>query len=357
MFRCTPDGALTDINRACVTLIGRRTLDEPRGIEFAAAVFEDPNALSWLIERCLTKRTKESVETTWRRQDGTRLFMRLSARSCAGNTVEIVAEDLTRLRVLEERLARAQRMEAVGRLAVEVAVTCSALLNGIQQKGREWLTSAGDADSRREGKQLFDDVGRAAGFLQELAACGDEQARTPTLVDLNILVRDLEPVLRRVAGDDVEVQLRDTSSPLNVEVGTERVERLLVNLASYGRGRMPSGGRLRIELGTSVVDRRFAARHPNVRLGLHALITVTETGNASGSDEARGRAAGRPALDFGTLQGLVSECGGHLWMNVQPPGEMVAKIRLPLSIADDRALPRANARVGRARTPARWFQS
>ena len=120
---------------------------------------------------------------------------------------------------------------------------------------------------------------------------------------------------------------------------------------------MPSGGRLKIELGTSVVDRRFAARHPNVRLGLHALITVTETGNAPGSDEGRGRAAGRPAVDFGTLQELVSECGGHLWMNVQPPGEMVAKIRLPLTITDDRALSRSAARTSRSRTAARWFQS
>jgi PAS domain S-box-containing protein len=357
MFRCTRDGALTDINRACATLIGRRALDEPQGIEFAAAVFEDPNVLSWLIERCLTTRTRESIETAWRRQDGSRLFMRLSARPCATDIVEVVAEDLTRLRVLEERRGRAQRMEAVGRLALEVAVTCSTLLNGIQQKGRDWLTTTGDADSRHEGERLFDDVGRAAGFLRELAACGDEQARTSTLVDLNTLVRDLEPVLKRVAGGDVEVQLRDTSSPLNVDVGTERVERLLVNLASYGRGRMPSGGRLRIELGTSVVDRRFTAKHPNVRLGLHALITVTEVGRPAGSDEGRARATGKPGVDFGTLQELVTECGGHLWMSIQPPGDMVAKIRLPLSIADDQPVPRAASRAARGRTAARWFQS
>jgi hypothetical protein len=78
-------------------------------------------------------------------------------------------------------------------------------------------------------------------------------------------------VLKNVVGADVEVALRDTSTPLNVDVNIERIERLLVNLASYGRGRMPAGGRLRIELGTSVVDRHFSAKHPNVRLGLHAV--------------------------------------------------------------------------------------
>jgi hypothetical protein len=345
------------VNRACATLLGRRTLGDVEGIEFAATVFEDPNVLSWLIERCLTTRTKESIDTTWRRHDGSRLFVRLSARSASPDVVEVVAEDLTRVRVLEERLGRANRMEAVGRLAMEVAVTCGALLSNIHQKGRDWLGTIGHASAHDEGERLFEDVGRAAGFLRDLAACGDEQNRTSTLVDLNTLIRDLEPVLKRVAGGDVEVQLRDTSSPLNVDVGTERVERLLVNLASYGRGRMPGGGRLRIELGTSVVDRRFAAKHPNVRLGLHALITVTETGRPASSDEERSKAASKPGVDFGTLQELVSECGGHLWMKLQPPGDMVAKIRLPLLSAHEQAVPRAAIRNNRERPATRWFQS
>jgi hypothetical protein len=370
MFRCTPDGALTHANRACTTLVGRRTIDELRAVDFAAAVFEAPNVLSWLIERCLGTRAKESIETTWRRDDGGRLFLRLSARLSTADVIEIVVEDLTRLRVLQERLDPAPRMEAVGRLAREIAVTCSNLLTDIHQKGRTWLmTASGDADSRQQGERLLEEVKRAAGFLQQLAACGDEQTRTPMPVDLNTLIRDLEPVLRRVAGGDVEVQLRDTWSPLIVDVETERVERLLVNVASYGRQRMPSGGRLRIELGTTVVDRRFAAKHPNVRLGLHALITVTEFKHAARADgpqlrdgtttdSSQRRVAHKPGVDFGTLQGLVSECGGHLWMKIQPLGDMVARIRLPLSSPPQQTLPRTGAtRGGRERPTARWFHT
>ena len=174
---------------------------------------------------------------------------------------------------------------------------------------------------------------------------------------------DLEPVLKNVVGGDVEVALRDTSTPLNVDVNTERIERLLVNLASYGRGRIPAGGRLRIELGTSVVDRHFSAKHPNVRLGLHALITVTETGLSKGDDaepsQPRRRKAARSGVDFATLQSLVSDCGGHLWMNVHPLGEMVAKIRLPLSSPQEQRAPRAiTSRASRERQAAgRWFQT
>jgi PAS domain-containing protein len=364
MFRCTRDGALTQANRACMSLVGRRTIDELRGAQFAAVVFDAPNNLSSLIDACLSTRAKESIETTWRRKDGGRLFVRLSARLSVSGLIEIVAEDLTRFRVLQERLGQALQMEAVGRLASEVAVTCGNLLNDVHQNGHEWLmTASGSTASRQRCEMLLDEVTRAAGFLRQLAAYGDEQARRPTLVDLNTVIRDLEPVLKRVAGDDVEVQLPDTSSSLNVDVGTERVERLLVNLASYGRVRMPFGGQLRIELGTIVVDRHFAAKHPNVRLGLHALITVTEIRRAARADgllllrdgtrpdRSPERVAHTPGIDFGALQSLVRECGGHLWLTVRPHGDMVAKIRLPLLTPSDQTHPSSlAARVGRART-------
>ena len=278
MFRCTRNGEVRQANRAAMTLVGRRSIDELRGAQFAAAVFEDPNGLSWLIERCLSSRTRESIEATWRRKDGGRLFVRLSAYACSSDVIEILAEDLTRVRVLQERLGQAHRMEAVGRLAADVAVTCGNLLNDVHQQVQEWTVTAGTtAASRQQGQQLLAEVTRAAGLLRQLSAYGDEQARTPTVADLNTVIHDLEPVLKRLAGDAVDVKLPGTSSRLNVDIGTERIERLLVHLASYGRARMATGGQLKIELGTTVVDRRFAAKHPNVRLGPHALITVTET--------------------------------------------------------------------------------
>src|SRR5262249_8052824 len=60
MFRCTREGALIQANRACTTLVGRRTNDELHGVDFGAVVFEAPNVFSWLIERCVSSRAKES---------------------------------------------------------------------------------------------------------------------------------------------------------------------------------------------------------------------------------------------------------------------------------------------------------
>ena len=370
MFRCSRGGEVTQTNRAGMTLVGRRTIDELRGNRFATAVFEDPNALSWLIERCVSSRTRESIETTWRRKDGGRLFVRLSAYASAADVIEIVAEDLTRVRVLQDRLGQAQRMEAVGRLASEVAVTCSNLIADVHHDVQQWLAGPGESgSSRQQGEHLLAELTRATGFLRQLAAYGDEQARTPAMADLNMVIRDLEPVLKRVAGDSVDVHVSDASSRLNVDVGTERIERLLVNLASFGRARMPHGGQLKIELGTTVVDRRFVAKHPNVRLGPHALITVTESRHTRKTDgllqlrdtspanrPAAEKPDQKPGMDFGTLQGLVGGCGGHLWMTVQPQGDMVAKIHLPLLTPFEQTAPRALALRGvRERALARLF--
>jgi hypothetical protein len=120
----------------------------------------------------------------------------------------------------------------------------------------------------------------------------------------------------------------------------------LINVAGYSRARMRSGGRMIFDVSPTVVDHARSDVHPNVRRGPHVLLTVTE-GKAP---DRRGGLLGivdrfthkgngvktaddGPVVDFGTLQGLVHECGGHLWMEAEPPGDMTIKIHLPLRAA------------------------
>ena len=144
---------------------------------------------------------------------------------------------------------------------------------------------------------------------------------------------------------------------------------MLVNVASYARERMPHGGRLKIDLSTVVVDCRFIAKYPNVRPGDHALITVTEVRGAVRADgpgglrpapsagDAGAAPADKPGVDLGALLGLIGDCGGHLWMSAEPPGNMVLKIHLPALVSEAPADARAAApRPERGRAVARWFR-
>ena len=347
MCRCTHDGRLTTANRAFVQLVGHSSLDALRNVDLGEAVFESAGDLRWLLERSITSAAIAPVEATWRTKEGSRLTVRVTALATASGAIEIAAEDLTRLRSLEERLGPAQRMESVGRLASEVAVTCANLLGDVHQDVQRWLNTAGtDASLSHQGELLLDEVRRASGFLRQLAAYGDEQTNALSPVDLNKVLRDLGPVLKRVAGDEVDLGLPRTASPLIVDVPALRVERLLVNLAAYGRERMPFGGRLNIEVATVTLDQAFLEKYPNVRRGQHALITATETRLTTRSEgplrlhewpvrtRSDRESSASLGVDLGALQGLIGECGGHLWVTAVPHGDMVVRIHLPLRPAD-----------------------
>jgi nitrogen-specific signal transduction histidine kinase len=355
LIRCTRDLGVAGVNRAFGTLVGDREHGELRD-QSVVALFESRDDLLWLIERSVTSDKIESVETSCLRKDGTRVAVRLSACPAASGLIEIAVEDLTGVRVLEDKLREAHRMEAVGRLSSEIAVTCEKLLRDVYRDAQRLLTMMTNSDARHPSDTLLEDVTRVSSFLNRLVAYGHEQEAALAKVDLNRTLRDLEPVLKQVAGEAVALELRKAASPVTVDVTAERVERLLVNVASYGRERMPHGGRLRIELSTVVVDGKFIAQHPDVRQGLHALITVTEVANAAPQrsilehviDPETPLASERPGVDLGALQELISECGGHLWITAEPGGSMVVKMRLPLrAVWESQADKQARRGLGR----------
>ena len=316
------------------------------------AVFDSRDELQWLIDRCLSSRSAQSIETTWRKKNGSRIVVRLVAAATSAGCIDLAAEDITNVRALEEKLRHAQRLEAVARYASEVAGTCENLLRDVEHAGPQWLSLIENASTRHQGERLLADVIRVAGFLRQLAEYGGKQKQALPLVDVNSVLRDLASVLKRVAGDHIELVLPNGSKPLNLDVETEQVERIFVNIAAYARARMPLGGRLLIDVAPALVDREFAEKYPSVRPGAHVLFTVTEVkgpalSTAAGILGSNGHDGhDTPGVDLGMLQSLVANCGGHLWIAAEPSGDMILKIHLPRRALDDRA-----ATSG----PARWI--
>jgi PAS domain S-box-containing protein len=368
MCRVTPDGALAAANRALARVLGYRP-DDLAKLDLAAAVFEAPADLRWLIDRAATGSALEPVEAVWKRKDRTRLTIRLQVVRTTANWIELAAEDITQLRATEEDLRHARRMEAVGRLASEVAVTCDTLLRGVSHGGQHWLAAMGsDLGLRHQGERLLGDVAHATSLLQRLAAYGNEQSDALEPVNLRRVLRNFEPVLKRVVGDGIEVVLPKHIPPLSLDVERPRVERVLVNVASYARERMPYGGRLKIDLASTVVDRAFLDKYPNVRPGPHVIATVTEVRGTTAADpralwpnpsgdDATKSSADRPGVDLSALVQLLSDCGGHLWVTAEPPGNMTLKIHLPLRSADGANSPAPSlARSNSGRSLGRWFR-
>jgi hypothetical protein len=360
-FRCSRTGEITAMNGALVRTLGYDSIGRLQAVDFRQAVFESADELQWLVDRCVASRVGESIDTTWRKQDGTRIIVRVVAVATGEDAIDLVVEDMTPRRVLEEKLRHAQRMEAVARYGSEVAVTCHTLLAHVKQEGEQWLARMESDVARYQGQLLFDDVAKAEGYLRQLAVYGEEQRNAPEVVEMNTVLRDLAPVLKRVAGDNIDIVLPETTTPLPLDVEARPVERMLVNVAAYGRERMPRGGRLMIDVDSVVVDRAFVEKHPNVRPGAHVVLIVNEVRrpDATALVEAAlvdpgstTRIGGSPGLELGTLQALVSDCGGHLWMKAEPPGDMVLKIHLPRRVLDRSDSPAP----AMARVRSGWLQ-
>jgi signal transduction histidine kinase len=258
----------------------------------------------------------------------------------ARDAINIAIEDLTPNWILQEKLTRAQQMEAVGRMAAEVALTCVTLLREATDQGRRFIAMLNGSEARRSGEHMIGEVDRVATSLRQLARYADEQAMSLDPVDLHQVLRDLEPILQELAGDDVEVVLPERPPqdvpPFTVDVTAQRVERMLINLARYSRGRIPSGGRIVFDIDSTTVDGQFVTKYPNVRQGPHVLLTVTQDGAEPANGEGNGSessVSGAATGDLSALHGLVRHCGGHLWMDTDTTGETTIKIHLPLRAA------------------------
>ena len=261
----------------------------------------------------------------------------------------------TDVRAAEESLRQARRMEAVGRLASEVAINCETLLRDVSESAKEWLDATGsDPVVRDQGEQLVGDVNQATSLLQRLAAYSKEQVDALEPIDLKRVFRNLEPVMKRVAGDDIELVLPQSIPSLTVDVEKARVERVLVNVASHARERMPHGGRLKIDLASTVLDREFLDRFPNVRPGRHVVATVTEERSAAMPTGAKKAAGNQAGMDVSALGRLLGDCGGHLWVTAEPTGNMLLKIHLPLLSSNEAVDPEPS--LSRGGALARWFR-
>jgi len=223
---------------------------------------------------------------------------------------------------LERELRQAQKMEAVGRLAGGIAHDFNNLLTVIIGRSRHLADRLGADDPARRDVELIEkSAGRGAALTQQLLAYSRQQVLEIQPVDLNRVVTDIEPMLRRLLGEDIEFTVHLNEGVGLVMADPGQVDQVILNLAVNARDAMPSGGRFTIETRNVELDDAFVKAHPGARPGPHVALTARDTG--VGMDELTlaqifepffttkdvGKGTG---LGLSTVYGIVKQHDGYI---------------------------------------------
>lgn len=238
-----------------------------------------------------------------------------------------VTSDVTDRKRLETELRHAQQMEAIGRLAGGIAHDFNNLLTAIGGFTDLVLGTLDEADPRRANLvEVQKGTMRAAALTHQLLAFSRRQILQPKVLDLNALVADVEKLLHRTIGADVELilNLDPMVTPIRADPG--QLEQVLLNLAVNARDAMPNGGQLRFVTEMVDLDDAAAGQRPPMRPGQYVRLTVSDTGTGiapevaphvfepffTTKDPDKGT-----GLGLATVYGIVKQSGGYVWLSSQ----------------------------------------
>jgi two-component system, cell cycle sensor histidine kinase and response regulator CckA len=272
-------------------------------------------------------------------------------RDASGQVVSYVAakRDITNEMKLERQLMQAQKMEAIGRLAGGVAHDFNNLLGVILGYGE--MTRRGlseDHPLAAKVDQILKAAERAASLTRQLLAFSRMQVLEPRIVDLNALVSNLETMLVRLIGEDVELKTSLAADLGHVKVDPGQVEQVVMNLVVNARDAMPDGGHLAIETARAEFDADYVRSHAEARAGAYAMLAVSDSG--MGIDAATqahifepffttkelGRGTG---LGLSTVYGIVKQSGGYIWCYSEVGIGTTFKVYLPLVAEEGASVP------------------
>jgi len=249
-----------------------------------------------------------------------------------------VSIDLTERRNLEEQFRQSQKMDAVGRLAGGIAHDFNNLLTVIRLNTEIILEGFDPTDPRSDDvKQIKSAAERASTLTRQLLAFSRKQILQPRVLDMNTVVGNVEPMLRRLIGEDITIASNCVARGY-VVADPGQLDQILMNLVVNARDAMPQGGRISIETRNIDLDENYSSEHAPVIPGRYVMLAVGDTGVGMTQDTREHafdpffttKEAGKgTGLGLATVYGIVKQSGGYVWIYSEPNHGTTLKLYFP----------------------------
>jgi len=299
---------------------------------------------SLLLERVLCEESLSGNELTKVRKDGSPIDISLAAAPLhdqhgAVTGIMAIASDVTDHNALERQYLHAQKMEAVGRLAGGVAHDFNNILTVILGNVSILMFDHDTGGECHEIlKEIQENATRASGLTRQLLAFSRRQIIEPRIIILNSVLTNMEKMLGRIIGEDIELVTMPDGDLWPVLIDPGQIEQVITNLAINARDAMPYGGKLTIETGNVTLDEEYVQKHVAMKPGDYVMVAVSDTGCGMDSEtqekifepffttKETGKGTG---LGLATCYGIVKQNGGFIWVYSEPGTGTEFKIYLP----------------------------
>jgi two-component system, cell cycle sensor histidine kinase and response regulator CckA len=334
MFVADDARRIVDLNHAATELLGVPH-DAAVGLRIDDLVADEDVHAMW---EGFLHRGKWEAEVTLQRPDGAerRIEFVATAGVRPGRHLAI-ARDLTHTKALEMQLRQAQKMEAVGRLAGGIAHDFNNLLTAISGYSEFLNDGLEDATLRRHADEIRKAAARAASLTGQLLAFSRRQVLQPRVLDLNAVVSDMDMMLRRLIGEDIELVTFLDPDVGRVTADPTQVEQVIVNLAVNARDAMPNGGSVTIETSDVHTEDGWVVELRMTDTG----IGMTDLERQQLFDPFFTTKEGGTGLGLATVYGIVEQSGGTIEVESAPG--LGSSFRIWLPRADVPAEPAAAA--------------